>query len=206
MDPNIEQAGHELLLRLAGRLPDPLLWRYRDWLGEGAVSTLARTLPKSLLKHNIDLDQHEHGLLVDGFVPHGADRHQVSSTLGVDAGAQTRYTFTQASPESVNAADQVDAVIGATLRGRPNVGEVRQSWRQAGDGEAKRVLLITALDDCARLTGEVQRVLRVLGEEDPGVEVMPPRLDLRDYHQVALANSTSLCVGAAGGRRRTAVG
>ena len=25
-------AGHELLLRLAGRFPDELLWRLRDWL------------------------------------------------------------------------------------------------------------------------------------------------------------------------------
>lgn len=201
---DIEQACHELLLRLAGRLPDALLWRYRDWLGEGAVSPLARTLPKTLLKHGIDLDQHEHGLLVAGFGPYGADRHQINATLGVDADQQTRYTFTQDSPERVNAANQVDAVVGATLRGRPQVGEVRQSWRQAGVGEAKRVLLVTALADCARLTGELQRVSRVLGEEEPSVEVMPPRLEPPAYHRAALANSTLVCVGAAGGRQRTA--
>ena len=33
---------HELLLRLAGRLPDDLLWRYRDWAASDAIrDTLA---------------------------------------------------------------------------------------------------------------------------------------------------------------------
>lgn len=206
MDPKTEQACHELLLRLAGRLPDSLLWRYRDWLGEGAVGALARTIPKTLLKHSIDLDQHEHGLMVAGFVPHGADRHQVSATLGVDEAQRTRYTFTVDSPERVNGVDLVEAVVGAMLRGRPGVGEVRQSWRHAGSGEgvAHRVVLVTAEADSVRLTGELQRVLRVLGEEEPSVEVMAPRLELPDYHRSALANSAPLCAGSAGGGQRTA--
>ena len=36
---------HELLLRLAGRLPDDLLWRFRDWAATDAVVVLARVLP-----------------------------------------------------------------------------------------------------------------------------------------------------------------
>lgn len=206
MDPNTEQACHELLLRLAGRLPDSLLWRYRDWLGEGAVAPLARTLPKTLLKHSIDLDQQEHALMVAGFVPHGADRHDVSATLGVDGARRTRYTFTESSPERVNAAGLVEPVVGAMLRGRPEVGEVRQSWRYAGSDEsaAHRVVLVSAKAGCLRLTGELQRVLRVLGDEEPSVEVMPLGLDLPDYHGLALASSTLLCVGGVGGRQRTA--
>lgn len=204
MDATIEQAGHELLLRLAGRLPDSLLWRYRDWLGEGAVGALARTLPKTLLKHGIDLDQHEHQLLVAGFVPHGADPHEVSSTLGVDVVPPTRYTFRQDSPERVNTADVVVAVVGAALRGRPRVGEVRQSWRHAGDTAVRRILLIGAVGDCARLAGEVQRVVRVLGEEEPSVEVLSPKIEVPEYHRAALAHSTILCVGAAGDQQRTA--
>ncbi|WP_020669675.1 hypothetical protein [Amycolatopsis nigrescens] len=199
MDPDIELACHELLLRLAGRLPDRLLWRFRDWLGEGAMSTLARTLPRSLLKHSIDLDQPEYRLLVAGLVPHGADWHQVSSTLGVDDITQTGYTFTRSAPEWVNSVDSVSVLIHATLRGRPDVGEVRESWRHggvSGEREAKRVLLITALSSMPRLTGELQRVMRVLGDEEPSVEVMPPRFELPGYHQAALANSELVCVGA----------
>ncbi|WP_158887618.1 hypothetical protein [Amycolatopsis anabasis] len=207
MDPDIEQACHELLLRLAGRLPDQLLWRFRDWLGEGAMSTLARTLPRSLLKHSIDLDQPEYRLLVAGLVPHGADWHQVSSTLGVDEVTQNGYTFTRSAPDWVNSVDSVSVVVHATLRGRPDVGEVRESWRHdggAGERGAKRVLLITALAGMPRLTGELQRVLRVLGDEEPSVEVMPPRFDPPGYHQAALANSELVCVGAEGAGNRLA--
>jgi hypothetical protein len=199
MDPDIEQASHELLLRLAGRLPDQLLWRFRDWLGEGAMGTLARTLPRSLLKHRIDLDQSEYRLLVAGLIPHGADWHQVSSTLGVDDVTETRYTFTQGAPEWVNSVDSVSALLHATLRGRPDVGEVRQSWRHGGvasEGGPKRVLVVTATSGLPRLTGELQRVLRVLGDEEPSVEVLPARFDLPDYHRSALASSELVCMGA----------
>ncbi|NKQ55291.1 hypothetical protein HFP15_20605 [Amycolatopsis sp. K13G38] len=195
MDPDIEAACHELLLRLAGRMPDQLLWRYRDWLGEGAMTTLARTLPRTLLKHNIDLDQPEYRLLVAGLVPHGADWHQVSSTLGVDEVTENRYTFSGGAPDWVNSVDSVSALVHATLRGRPDVGEVRQSWRH-GDGSPKRVLLITATAGLPRLTGELQRVLRVLGDEEPSVEVMPQRFDLPAYHRAALASSELICTGA----------
>jgi hypothetical protein len=199
MDPDIEQACHELLLRLAGRVPDQLLWRFRDWLGEGAMGTLARTLPRSLLKHRIDLDQSEYRLLVAGLIPHGADWHQVSSTLGVDDTTETRYTFTKSAPEWVNSVDLASILLHAALRGRPDVGEVRQSWRHGdvvGGGGDKRVLVVTALSGQPRLTGELQRVLRVLGDEEPSVEVLPPRFDLTDYHRAALASSELVCVGA----------
>ncbi|WP_409184472.1 hypothetical protein F9C11_09325 [Amycolatopsis sp. VS8301801F10] len=205
MDPDIEQSLHELLLRLAGRLPDQLLWRFRDWLGEGAMGTLARTLPRSLLKHRIDLDQAEYRLLVAGLIPHGADWHQVSSTLGVDDVTETRYTFTQSAPEWVNSVDSVSVLLHATLRGRADVGEVRQSWRRLGaasESGAKRVLLVTATAGQPRLTGELQRVLRVMGDEEPSVEVIPPRFDLPGYHRAALAESELVCVGAAGAGHR----
>lgn len=199
MDTETEQSCHELLLRLAGRLDDHLLWRYRDWLGEGALSTLARTLPKSLLKYRIDLDETEYGLLMTGLVPHGADRNQVSSTLGVDDLAPARYTFTSSASERVNSVDAVSAIVHATLRGRPDVGEVRESWRHGGAGEQReprRVLLVTAVSGAARLAGELQRVLRVLGDEEPSVEVLPVGAELPEYHRAALAQSQLVCVGA----------
>lgn len=202
MEPDAEEACHELLLRLAGRLSDELLWRYRDWLSEGALSTLARTLPKSLLKYRIDLDEQEYYLLAAGLVPHGADRNQVSSTLGVDEPAPNGYTFTSNAPERVKSVDSVTAILHAALRGRPEVGEVRESWRHDGAGGAteqhgsRRVLLVTARSGQTRLAGELQRVLRVLGDEQPSVEVLPAGRELPEYHRAALAQSELVCVGA----------
>lgn len=202
-------ACHELLLRLAGRLPDTTLWRYRDWLAAGALDVLAKTVPKSLLRHGIDLDQDDHALLVRALIPHGADPDQVSSALGVDDDSLTRYTFTDTTPERMNTVDAVAAVVDAALRGRPDVGEVRESWRyDETDRErpAKRVLLVTAIAGWSRLTGELQRVLRVLGDELPSVEVLPPTFELGGYHLAALANSRTVSVGAedAGHRRAAA--
>lgn len=194
-----QQACHELLLRLAGRLPDQTLWRFRDWLGEGALPTLARTMPRALLKHDIDLEQHEHGLLVEALMPHGADRHQVSSTLGLDEVGDNRYTFTMIEPDRGNTVDTVSVLVNAVLRGRPDVGHVRESWRQGGQGDrpAKRVLLVDAVAGMPRLTGELQRVLRALGDAEPAVEVLPPKFDLPVYHRGALENSCFVCSGSA---------
>jgi len=204
MDLEAERACHELLLRLAGRLDDRLLWRYRDWLGEGALGTLARTLPKSLLKYRIDLGEPDHQLLVTGLLPHGADRNQVSSLLAVDEPTTSEYTFMQHTPEQTDTVDPVSALLHAMLRGRPEVGEVRESWRQQHNQEddtpPRRVLLVTATTGQPRLTGELQRVLRVLGELEPSVEVLPDDLQLPQYHAAALTQSRLVCLGAATGQ------
>lgn len=91
--------------------------------------------------------------------------------------------------------DSATVVLGATLRGRLGVGEVRSSWR-LGEGEPRRLILVTASTGEARLTGELQRVLRALGEHDPCVEVLPAGLDLPPYHRAALAASELVCAGA----------
>lgn len=200
MDFEVERACHELLLRLAGRLSDELLWRYRDWLSEGAIGTLARTLPKSLLKYRIDLDESDYQLLVTGLLPYGADRNRVSSTLGVDEPVIPGYTFTPSVPERANTVDSVSTLLHAMLRGRPGVGEVRESWRHPvpeQDETQRRVLLVTATTGQPRLAGELQRVLRVLGEAEPRVEVLPEDIEPPQYHQAALAQSRLVCVGAA---------
>jgi hypothetical protein len=79
------------------------------------------------------------------------------------------------------------------------VGEVRESWRHdrgSVEEEAKRILLVTAVSGLPRLTGELQRVLRVLGDEAPSVEVLPAQVDLPAYHKAALADSRFVCVGS----------
>lgn len=192
-----EWACHELLLRLAGRLPDDILWRFRDWAATDAVVVLARALPRALLHDRIGLTDLEMNLLADAVLSNGADRAMLSSVEGVDELSESRYTFTAESPDRVSMGDSATAVLGATLRGRQGVGEVRSSWRQGGgDQVARRIVLIAATAGHARLTGEVQRVLRALGEHDPCVEVVPLGMELPPYHQAALAASEPICTGA----------
>ncbi|GLZ33005.1 hypothetical protein Lesp02_51930 [Lentzea sp. NBRC 105346] len=186
---------HELLLRLAGRLPDDLLWRYRDWAASDAYPVLARSLPRTLLHDRVALTDHELALLHDALVPYGADPGAISSVKGLDEVPPTDYTFTPESPDRVVMGDSATVVLGATLRGRHGVGEVRSCWR-VGQGPARRVILVAATTGHARLTGELQRVLRALGEHDPCVEVMSSGMDLPPYHRAALAASELVCAGA----------
>ncbi|KAA2262246.1 hypothetical protein F0L68_13235 [Solihabitans fulvus] len=197
--PSSEAAAHELLLRLAGRLPDAQLWRFRDWLAGGALVVLARAVPRALLHDRIAVTAAEHRLLADAFLPHGGDLGQVSSVPGLDELADPDYTFTPESPDRVPMGDSATVVLGATLRGRQGVGEVRSCWRLGGSGvrEARRIVLVGAAEEPSRLAGELQRVLRALGEHEPCVEVVPPGIDLPPYHRAALAASELVCTGAA---------
>lgn len=184
---------HELLLRLAGRLPDRHLWRYRDWLAGGAADVLARSLPGTLFRERVALDDADHRLLSEAVLPLGADRSVVDAILPGGAG-YPEYGFTAASP--VAGSDSEALVLGATLRGRPGVREVRSSWRSGGGQRSKRVLLVTGSADHIGMTGEIQRIVRALGEPEPCVEVLPPDLEPTGYHRAALAESVQVCTGA----------
>ena len=200
MDSYAESDCHELLLRLAGRLPDRQLWRFRDWLAAGAVTALARSLPLTLLRERVGLTAEESRLLTNALRPAGADPERLNALPWVDEIAEVDYTFTSESPEWVSMGDSMAVVLGAIVRDRTDIGEVRGSWRQPRvGGPATRVVLVTATTQCARLTGELQRVLRALGTHEPSVEVIPRGIQLPPYHQAALAASEPLAMGAADG-------
>ncbi|MGP4018341.1 hypothetical protein [Saccharopolyspora sp. 5N708] len=186
---------HELLLRLAGRLPDRHLWRYRDWLAGDAADVVARLLPGSLVRERIALDDAEHRLLSHALLPRGADPAMVNAVLPADPDTAPRYAFSTEGPADAGS-DSGALVLGATLRGRSGVREVRSSWRSGEDSAPKRVVLVTASADVVSLTGEIQRVLRALGELDPCVEVLPPDLEPTEYHHTALDESVLVCTGA----------
>jgi hypothetical protein len=185
---------HELLLRLAGRLPDRHLWRFRDWLAGDAADVVARMLPGTLVRERIALDDTEHQLLASALLPLGADPAMVNAVLPATPDATPQYAFSSAGP--ADGGDSAVLVLGATLRGRPGVREVRSSWRRGEGGAPKRVVLVTASADFVGLTGEIQRVLRALGEPEPCVEVLPPDLEPTAYHHAALAESVLVCAGA----------
>jgi hypothetical protein len=193
-----EHQCHELLLRLAGRIPDAQLWRFRDWLAGGAIHVLARALPRLLLRERIGVTRDEQRLLWSALLPAGADPSAIGAVLGADEAPASGYTFNVNSPDQgASPGDSALVVLGATLRDRQGVGEVRFTWRHGGGAAPKRLLLIIALTELSRLAGEVQRTLRALGEHEPGVEVFSPDADLPAYHREAKAASELVCVGPA---------
>jgi hypothetical protein len=200
-----ESACHELLLRLAGRLPDRQLWRFRDWLAAGALPELSHVLPLTLLRERIGLIDEEFRLVDTALRAHGADIGMVSSVRELYELPEPDHTFAEHDPDAPgrnSLGDQLAVLLAALLRGRPAVGEVRATWRRsrqpAGQNgiEVTRVLLVTATADHAGLTGELQRVQRAIGEPDPCVEVLPAGFTPTPYHRAAFAASELLCMGA----------
>lgn len=185
---------HELLLRLAGRLPDRYLWRYRDWLAGDAADVLARSLPGTLVRERIGLSDADHHRLSSALLPLGAPSSMVNAVLPATEDP-VEYEFSPECP-SDRRGDSETLVLGATLRGRGGVREVRSTWRSGGGYRAKRVLVVTATGDFVELTGEIQRVLRALGDTEPCVEVLPPSMEPTPYHRAALAESSLVCTGA----------
>lgn len=193
-----ESACHELLLRLAGRLSDRRLWRFRDWLAAGALPALAGALPLTLLRERVPVTVHESRLLSAALVDAGADPGLLNALPWVDGQAELGYTFSADAPE-LAMVDQVAVVLGAVLQGRDDLVDVRGSWRRprATSGPTTRIVLVTTVGDAPRLTGELQRLLRALGTHEPGVEVLPEGIDLPPYQKAALAASEPLLPGIA---------
>ncbi|OLR89691.1 hypothetical protein [Actinokineospora bangkokensis] len=187
--------AHELLLRLAGRLGDRQLWRCRDWLAAGAVDAVARVLPLTLLRERVGITPEESRLVGAVLLPAGADAERLNAIPWVDEISETDYTFSAESPDRLNVGDSTSVVLGAILRGRPEVVEARTSWRRDRAGSATRVVLVTTTGDAARLTGELQRVLRALGTAEPVVEVLPAGFTPTGYHRAAFAASEPLVEG-----------
>lgn len=203
-----EDGCHELLLRLAGRLGDRYLWRFRDWLAEGAMSAVGQVLPLTLLRERVGITPTEFGLLVDCLAPSTADAGQLTALREVGAPEGRGYTFSGTPPEQLALGDRASVVLAAMLRGRSDIESLHTCWRSRwGDAGNKRILLVRTGEACehpAALAGELQRVLRALGETAPAVEVLPQRLDLPGYHRDALAMAEPVEIGNRVGSREPA--
>jgi len=198
MDVETQTRCHELLLRLAGRLPDEHLWRFRDWNAAGSVQALARMLPLTLLRERVGITAAESRMLSAAFGATGVDAGRLTAIPWVDEIDDLGYTFTPESPDRATLGDPVAVVLTAVLHGRPDVISAGMCWRapRSGRAEAQRLVLITASGRHAELTGELQRVLRALGGRSPSVEVVAPGADLTAYHRAAADAAEPLLVGA----------
>lgn len=206
-------AGHDILLAVAGRLPDRLLWRLRDWLAAGAEVALRTALPRALVRHRVGITDDERVFLRAAVLGWGGASRQVDAVLHLDAPPEAEVSF--AAREEGPGWDASDLVLRALVPTVGGVGELRRAWRtertaRRTDPEPPaRVVLLGATDGLPALTGAVQGALRAQGETDPRVEVLGPDSPATAYHRAALAASEVLwCAGApvldtSGGSRRS---
>jgi hypothetical protein len=175
-----DAASHELLLRLAGRLPDELLWRMRDWLADDGREVLASTLPRELLRHHVGITDAERELLEAAV---GSAHPLLDAVLPAAEPPATSARFEPGDGSVDTAALSVLAVV----RGHPGCVELRQSWR-----EAQRIVLVLGAERPWHLAGTLQRVMRAHGDRTPCVEVLPPHGERSAYHEAAIIGSSSL--------------
>jgi len=195
-----ERACHDLLVRLAGRVPDRVLWRMRDWLAARAHANFAHTLPKTMLRHRVGLTDSERDLLEASLPFWGARQRSLDAILPVAALVEPAFAFQAELPPDQSCADMsglggwrdaVDLALTAVLRGARGAVELRRSWRM-DHPRPRRVVLARVTEDLPAVTGTLQRVLRAHGDLAPCVEIVSPPLVLPPYHRAALRESVSL--------------
>lgn len=178
-------ACHELLVRLAGRLPDRLLWRLREWLAAGAHGAVAALLPRALLRNRVGLTDEERDLL-EAAVVGRAPRKLLDAVLTVTVPDEPDVTF-RSGPDP----DVVALSLLAVARGVDGCVELRQTLRGTGRHAQRVVLVRTEGPRPWALAGTLARLLRAHGDIAPCVEVLPAG-DPPAYHRAALAGSTLL--------------
>lgn len=184
MSDAADRAGHELLVALAGRMPDDVLWRLRDWLAAEAYGPLAAMLPRELLRHRLGLTDAERELLVASAGEWGAPRRLLEAVLPLDAPAAADVVFRSHSDGLDAAALSVLGVV----RGHAGCVELRQAWR-VGAGREQRVVIVHGGERPWSVTATLQRVLRAHADRTPCVEVLPAHGEPPAYHQAAIIGS-----------------
>lgn len=180
------QACHDLLVELAGRLPDELQWRLRDWLAaEAATSaapdTVSVLLPRELMRNRVGLTDHERDLLSDAAGGWGPARRLLDAVLPVHVPAEPAFSFV-ADPEPTDAAM---LSLLAVVRDHPGCTEMSVA-RRTGGGRDQRVVLVRGGARPWGLAATLQRILRAHGDRNPCVEVLPDGTTPA-YHRAAAA-------------------
>jgi hypothetical protein len=181
-----DAACHDLLVRLAGRLPDRLLWRLREWLATGAQAAVAATLPRALLRHRVGLTDAERDLLEAAVAGRGASRRVLDALLTPTDADEPEVSF-RADPDL----DAAALSLLAVARGDAGCVELRQALRTGGRRPQRVVLLRVEGDRPWVLAATLGRLLRAHGDPAPCVEVLPAD-DPPAYHRAALAGSAPL--------------
>ncbi|MFJ8582311.1 hypothetical protein [Micromonospora sp. NPDC093277] len=209
--PRREPNPHDLLLRLAGRLPDEVTTECRRWLSQGLDADVAQAVLFALLAAEIPIGSDDVEWLRELLVSTGHDPTAVDPIRGDPSPlrygaapigpavlapdpAAVPYTLdlTRDHPDAFGL-DPIDVSAVAVVRAA-SARALWRSWRYPPPGRAeppaRRVYLVLAPHrapaDLAALAAATQDALIAAGERDPQVEVFPDVDDLPPYQRHAL--------------------
>lgn len=184
MSGSPEAACHDLLVRLAGRLPDEPLWRLRDWLACGARRTVAGMLPRLLLRERVGITTAEHDLLARAV--EGGPSRLVDAVATVVTGPIGAPAF-RPVPEPP---DATALSVCAVVRGHPGCTGLALA-RRVDAAREQDIWLVQGGKHPWELTGTLQRVVRAHGDRTPCIEVLVEDVPAV-YHRVASGAATPL--------------
>lgn len=206
-----EQAGrfHELLLRLAGRLPDDLLARAREWLAEGRPAEVADVVAAATRAGLFAPTPPDRDLIgahlrdTDGPLPADDVRAAVVSWQfapllprdGEPVPVALDLTAGEAPPGARN--DPADEVAQRAVAESPGSVALWRAWRAPSEihPDIAPVFLVQSTAPVTRLaaiTASLQAALREANVESPQVEVFGIDEPLPPYQRLARGRSALL--------------
>jgi hypothetical protein len=193
---------HEMLLRLAGRLPDDLMTRCREQLAQGEPAEMARGVLFCVLSGNLPLASYDVAVLTALLAEAGGDVSALDD-VDIDESDPLRWHFTDVPPEEADTEtggeaeeastgrEELDQAMADALDTEPDAIGCWRAWRIPPDGEisgqgkAVFVVEVSSDADLAGMTARLQQQLAAAGETSPQVEVYPWDIELPVYQRLA---------------------
>ncbi|NRQ40511.1 hypothetical protein HII36_53165 [Nonomuraea sp. NN258] len=195
MAPELDEQGrrifeglHRLLLRLAGRFPDDLVFRTRTMLAGGDLTYLPDIVTAAAAELGVTLTAPELDLLREVPVALGVGGEPTGAgQVTVSADTPPTGHFFRRDDET----DLSDDLVTDALTEYAGVAGVWRAWRSDPD---RRVYLAEVAPGVPawELTAVAQTELVQMDDDAPQVEVFWTGDDLTPYHRAALDHATPL--------------
>jgi len=193
-------AFHNLLLRLAGKVPDDLLVKARSWLAEGEEGEAARAVTFVVTTQHIPLVEADVALLDEVLRAEGHDASALSQVQIAEYDPTPPFQFGPTAPgveppvrPDDAPLDEIDQQAIDAVSEEEDVHGMWRAWRYPADASPwpppRRIYLVEADEDAdvVELTATLQERLAEAGETDPQVEVYPVDAELPTYQRLAKA-------------------
>jgi hypothetical protein len=207
--PDPATACHEMLLRLAGRVPDNLMTQSRAWLAHGEYTALAHSLASVIISQYVVLAEPDTALLSALLSEAGIDLAGLAQlTLG-DFDPFPSYAFAAEAPLELppggtahaRGAETADQAAVEAVAAEPSARGLWRAWRIPSSGAPwpppRRVFVVElrVLDDLTAAV-RIQERLAAAGEVDPQVEIYQSGRLIPAYQQFARSSGELLWAAA----------
>jgi hypothetical protein len=179
--------GHELLLRMAGRVPDQALAQARRMLADGQAGTAITIVADLIAAAPIQLTAGELAAIRDLI----GNAQALSGTEPVAGPVPSRFAFSELDTSGEVERDEIDeALVAAAEEHGTGVAAIWRTWRYSvpGDSAAHRVYIVQ-VDDPAMIQGLAADLLDAVPGATAGVEIITSDEEPPPYQQAALAQS-----------------